>query len=165
MNIQTTALSAGSSCPWDPLSPRKRNIPSEQKKQVIFSSTPFHPVTLPNDQTLVLLAFYLTLLWSVGCNHVSRNNVSGFCFHASLAMLPISAFCLTASALVYGIIKMRLSFPVVVRRTHEKRGRGAIAVILLWCQIGLSRMTAKATYLKDVLAKNCLTLRCRWAIK
>lgn len=40
-----------------------------------------------------------------------------------VAMLPISAFCLTASALVYGIIKMRLSLPVVVRRTREIRER------------------------------------------
>lgn len=48
-----------------------------------------------------------------------------------VAMLPISALCLTASALVYGIIKMRLSFLVVVKRTHEIRECGAIAVILL----------------------------------
>lgn len=46
---------------------------------------------------------------------MSRGFVSTF----PVAMFPVSVFCLTASALIYGIIKMKLSFLVIVRRIHE----------------------------------------------
>lgn len=76
-----------------------------------------------------------------------------------VAKLPISVFCLTASALVYGVIKVKLSFQVVVRRIREIGEHSAhcnnFGVMSKW---QLSRMTAKDSYLIDVLAKNYVTL-------
>lgn len=56
-NIQTIALSAGSSQQWESPSPTKLTISIEQKSQSYFHLLIFHPVTPLHPQVLVLLAF------------------------------------------------------------------------------------------------------------